>query len=56
MVRVSVPAAAVAVACGITAGAYAVGQLNPPRFITPLYAVGGAHPTSGLAGFPHATT
>ncbi|MCC6743435.1 MAG: hypothetical protein IT175_06205 [Acidobacteria bacterium] len=52
MVRVSVPAAAVAVACGITAGAYAVGQLNPPRFITPLYAVGGAHPTSGLAGFP----
>lgn len=30
---------------------YAASQVAPLRFVTPLYAVGGYHPTSGLAGF-----
>jgi len=32
--------------------AYAASLVQPLRFITPLYGVGIAHPTSGLSGFP----
>lgn len=45
-------AALLAVAAVATAPVAAQAVVKPPKFITPLYAVGGAHPTSGLSGFP----